>query len=424
MQKLFTMYKFSFLLHIATSAAYSWVSSQPGVDTALLKEHHVRRAVDSCPFNADHKPAAPYNPKYRYTGAANGVPGNGIGGLKVPADGDEAHYYQAPGPNDIRGPCPGLNAAANHNFLAHDGIVTFKELVDAQQNVYNVGYDLAVLLAVFAIQQDGDFITERLSIGCDATSRTSSLLSIGREPGLNGHNKFEGDTSLTRNDYFVADGDNYSFNGTLFADMKSYADNISGGLFDRKALIEYRAHLYDKSVHENPNFFFGPGVVLLYGAASFLYELFPNFGDEGPADLEVISSFFGAQQDSSAPGGWAHIPERIPDNWMNRRKPFTAVDVVTEILALYLPHPKLIGGNAGIDNFNALNSTFDIIKDGKLPDDVTTAQVVCFLYQLAVNNIPNALSSVTDVLLDALDWSAGKLNPVFKNAGCALRPVF
>jgi hypothetical protein len=33
-----------------------------------------------------------------------------------------AHQYVAPGPGDIRGPCPGLNAAANHGFLPHNGI--------------------------------------------------------------------------------------------------------------------------------------------------------------------------------------------------------------------------------------------------------------------------------------------------------------
>jgi hypothetical protein len=37
--------------------------------------------------------------------------------------------------------------AANHNFISHDGIVTFTELMDAQQNMYNVGYDLAVSIA-------------------------------------------------------------------------------------------------------------------------------------------------------------------------------------------------------------------------------------------------------------------------------------
>lgn len=32
-----------------------------------------------------------------------------------------AHAYASPGPGDIRGPCPGLNAAANHGYLPRDG---------------------------------------------------------------------------------------------------------------------------------------------------------------------------------------------------------------------------------------------------------------------------------------------------------------
>lgn len=63
----------------------------------------------------------------------------------------------------------------------------------SQQNLYNVGYDLAVLLAVLGLTTtDGDIVTERLSIGCDATSRTSvAPLLTGSQPGLAGHNKFE-----------------------------------------------------------------------------------------------------------------------------------------------------------------------------------------------------------------------------------------
>jgi hypothetical protein len=166
----------------------------------------------------------------------------------VPADGDTAHAYTAPGDNDIRGPCPGLNAAANHNFLSHDGITNFVELVDAQQNVYNVGHDLAVLLAVLGIQADGDLVTTKLSIGCDATSRTATLPLLGTQPGLNGHNKFEADTSLTRSDYFLNNGDNYSFNGSLFAEMKTYADRVSNGNFDRNSIAAYRSVRYDESV--------------------------------------------------------------------------------------------------------------------------------------------------------------------------------
>lgn len=73
-----------------------------------------------------------------------------------------------------------------------------------QQNVYGVGYDLSVLLAVLGVGLDGDPVSGKLSIGCDATTRTSSGLP-GPELGLDGHNKFEGDTSLTRNDYFLGE---------------------------------------------------------------------------------------------------------------------------------------------------------------------------------------------------------------------------
>ena len=32
-----------------------------------------------------------------------------------------AGVWSAPGPNDIRGPCPGLNTLANHGYLPRDG---------------------------------------------------------------------------------------------------------------------------------------------------------------------------------------------------------------------------------------------------------------------------------------------------------------
>lgn len=171
---------------------FPFVSTAPGVDSSPLrnvKRSAAEKRQSSCPFNSQHPGAAPYNAQYPYTGAKNGLPGTGVGGIKVPADGDVAHAFEAPGPNDIRGPCPGLNAAANHHFLSHDGITTFSELVDAQQNLYNVGYDLAVTLAVLGIALDGDVVTGKLSIGCDATSRTSATGSLlGQELGLNGHN--------------------------------------------------------------------------------------------------------------------------------------------------------------------------------------------------------------------------------------------
>lgn len=112
---------------------------------------------------------------------------------------------------------------------------------------------------------DGDVITEKLAIGCDATSRTSATGDLlGEELGLDGHNKFESDTSLTRDHYFLGDGDNYDFNGTLFENMLSTCNN----LFDRDHIAKYRFQRYGQSEATNPNFYYGPKSLLLYGAAS------------------------------------------------------------------------------------------------------------------------------------------------------------
>ena len=109
-----------FVSGLSVVSAFPWVMDQPGVDSSLVK---VRRqqpsnnpgGASTCPFNADHEGAAPFDPSYPYNYAQNGLPGKGLGGFLVPADGDTAHQYVAAGPNDIRGPCPGLNTLANHN---------------------------------------------------------------------------------------------------------------------------------------------------------------------------------------------------------------------------------------------------------------------------------------------------------------------
>ena len=98
-----------------TALSFPFVAEQPGVDSSPFRRVSKEKRQSSCPFNTNHPGAAPYNSKYPYTGARNGLPGTGKGGIKVPADGDTAHAFEAPGPNDIRGPCPGLNTAANHH---------------------------------------------------------------------------------------------------------------------------------------------------------------------------------------------------------------------------------------------------------------------------------------------------------------------
>lgn len=45
----------------------------------------------------------------------------------VSTTGDKA--YASPAADEIRGPCPGLNAAANHGYLPRSGIVSLEETV-------------------------------------------------------------------------------------------------------------------------------------------------------------------------------------------------------------------------------------------------------------------------------------------------------
>ncbi|KAK7193860.1 Cloroperoxidase [Paraphaeosphaeria sporulosa] len=425
-----TCYFLSSIYLASAVSAWPWIANVPGVDLSAIhnhpenfaKQHRQTGSLDpTCPFNADHPGAAPFDVRFPYTGSINGLPGTGIGGVQVPAPGDTAHEFTPPGPNDIRGPCPGMNTAANHNFLSHDGITDLAELVSAQQNLYNLAYDLAVFIAVRGIALDGDVVTTKLSIGCDATERTSidPTGTLGREPGLNAHNKFEGDTSLTRRDYFLNNGDAFTFQGDMFADMYRVANGTSNGLFDRDTIAVYRSQRYDESLAENPNFYFGPKALLLYGAASFIYEVFPIFGPEGDANIDMISTFYGAVPNSA--GSYDHVPERIPENWSNRRTAYGLLEIGEEIRYQFSYAPKLFGGNVGAGNFLALNTTFGIIENGTIPGDATAADFTCLLYQLATDNVPGTVGNEAALPLDVLAWVLTQLNPVFGNLGCPLK---
>ncbi|KAL2075059.1 hypothetical protein VTL71DRAFT_1 [Oculimacula yallundae] len=406
--------------------AFPWVSQMPGVDSSLFTERSgsiqecaLPGSQASCPVNNNHQGAAPYTSVYPYCGAANGVPGKQSCGILVPAKGDTAHYFTAPGPNDIRGPCPGLNAAANHNFLSHDGITTFTELVDAQQNVYGVGYDLAVLLATLGVGLDGDPITEKLSLGCDATPRTATP-GLGPELGLDGHNKFEGDTSLSRNDYFLANGDNFSYNSTLYAAMSAVAQAKSNGKFDRDALALYRYGRYQQSKRDNGNFYFGPKSLLLFGAASFLYELFPSKGNAGVPDQATMNSFFGTYGSSTRYK--FNNMEMIPKNWYSRSTPYTIMDVAREIGAQYEEYPVAFGGNVGKGNFVGIGQNGPSFSSNGMLNNATAANIACLLYQFATENQPSSLTSAGTVVLtdypsSVFKFTTGKLNPVYQNGG-------
>lgn len=96
------------------------------------------------------------------------------------------HEWQAPGPNDLRGPCPGLNAFANHGFLPRNGYATITQFLDATSNVVGMGPDLGAFLAVFGAAIDGSGLA--WSIGGTPPASVAPLGLGGN--GISGsHNK-------------------------------------------------------------------------------------------------------------------------------------------------------------------------------------------------------------------------------------------
>ena len=126
------MLKFLFvgLTSLSFIDAFPWMAEMPGLNQNMAKHmanersysHLGKRqtkpgcyAQSCCPNNPNHPGAAPLTAQFPYLGAKNGLPATRLGNIEVPTDNDEAHAFEAPGPLDIRGPCPGLNTMANHH---------------------------------------------------------------------------------------------------------------------------------------------------------------------------------------------------------------------------------------------------------------------------------------------------------------------
>ena len=56
------------------------------------------------------------------------------------------YKWVPPGPNDIRGPCPGLNALANHGYFPHSGVVPLTTAATATNQVYGMTRPLEPLI--------------------------------------------------------------------------------------------------------------------------------------------------------------------------------------------------------------------------------------------------------------------------------------
>ncbi|KAF7359892.1 HEME-HALOPEROXIDASE domain-containing protein [Mycena venus] len=186
----------------------------------------------------------------------------------------KGHEFRAPGPNDVRGPCPGLNTLANHGYLPRNGKqFTVKTLLDAALAGFNVDPAPITVAAKFGIMTTDSPTWDRIDL--DA---------------LSAHNMIEHDASISRNDFGDGTGDNTHFNETTFATLansnpgKDYYDLTSAGQVQRARL----AH----SLATNPLTVNTQKEFLLRSRESALY--LSIFGDPatGIASKEFVNIFF------------------------------------------------------------------------------------------------------------------------------------
>ncbi|KAF7536945.1 heme-thiolate peroxidase [Neopestalotiopsis clavispora] len=335
--------------------------------------------------------------------------------LTTPIDVTGDHEFQAPDLDggDMRGPCPGLNALANHNYIPRDGVVGFLDLIDAGNTIYGMGIELITVLAIMGTAGVGDplSLNPGFSIGGES-SKVSNILGnlgglLGTPRGLDGsHNWIEADSSGTRDDLYVT-GNAWTMNMTLF---RQIYDNIDGAL-SMEDIGDRAAARFDESVAINPYFYYGPytGMIARNAGYAFVGRLLSNHSTEFPLGgnmtKEVFASFFGVyEEDGELVYKEGH--EQIPANWYRTAVDYSVVTLNLDLVSWIMKHPVLasVGGNLGeVNSFAGLD--LEDVTGGLL--NATSLlegnNLFCFALEVVKTFAPNSLSSLFATLTTPLE---------------------
>ncbi|KZP09521.1 heme-thiolate peroxidase [Athelia psychrophila] len=315
-------------------------------------------------------------------------------GVKLIAD--AAHPYKAAGPNDIRGPCPGLNTLASHGYLPRNGIATPQQIMNAVQEGFNMGNDLALLVTFGAFLVDGNHLTNLMSIGQKTNETGTNPAAPAIVGGLNTHGVFEGDASTTRGDFYF--GDNFSFNETLFQVFIDKSNTYGGGKYNLTAAAELRWARLQDSIARNPFFdFVTPRYFTAYAESIFPYRFFVDGRDTSASlNLTVARGFFQHNE--------------FPADFHRRNGSFGLAEIGPDSNALRAPHPILPGHNDGAGNY---------VLDPEDPG-VAGGHGTCYLYTKHVNVTTLGLyPNPTGALKKALQANAATFYQAVVGDGCA-----
>ncbi|KAI5356853.1 Putative chloroperoxidase [Septoria linicola] len=337
------------------------------------------------------------------------------------------HAFVAPQGDDQRGPCPGLNAMANHGYLPHNGVGTHLDFITGTFNAFGMSADLSGFLTVLGGTVDGNGLM--WSIG-GPTKNVPSLPLLGTPQGISGsHNKYEADASPGRGDLYQY-GDDFTLQMSQYQELYDMAI-ANGDNIDLDLMNDFRSRRFDQSIANNPYFFNGPftGVLVQPAAYQFIFRFMGNKSEEHPQgqlNTDILNSFFGVEMvngELTKIGGGGF--ERFPENWYKRAIgdeysiPFLNSD--TALAGLKYPKFLSVGGNLGKAN------TFTGVNPSDLTGGVYNAQMLsqgnnamCFGSQFLAQAMPDMIkcSGVLGDLTGSLSSFTSAFNTAFGGLNC------
>ncbi|KAI7223368.1 Cloroperoxidase [Hortaea werneckii] len=329
-----------------------------------------------------------------------------------PIDVSGDHAFKAPSSNDQRGPCPGLNALANHGYINRDGITSLIDVTTAIHHVYGMAIDLALVLAIMGVVWTGDPISldPSFSIGGNDTAVWNALNNVqgvlGTPQGIDySHNFIEADSSPTRDDLYVT-GNAWTMNMSRFEELYDTVQEPNG-TFTFDVMASWASKRWHDSVQTNPYFYYGPftGMIARNAGFAFITRLFANHTGGNPDGVithDTLKSFFGVYGDREC-GNMTYREghEQIPANWYRHGAPYGLIELNLDVVSMILKYPELgsIGGNVG-----TVNSFTGVDLDDVLGGVLNAGQLLegnnllCFVLEVVKLASPNYLNNLYTTL--------------------------
>lgn len=329
-----------------------------------------------------------------------------------------------------RGPCPGLNALANHGYINRDGVAGLLSVVPAINEVYGMDVGLATLLSVMGTVWTGDPLSLTPGFSLDGYHpKVANLLGnllglLGKPRGIGkSHNWLESDASLTRDDLYMT-GDASTMNMNRFQKLYDRADE--SGVISEADIVEHSIDALQECIATNPYCWYGPytGTIARNAGVAFAVRLLSNHSIEHPRGVmtqDIFKSFWGVIEDEAGQLEYKRGWERIPENWYKTPVDYTLIELNLDLVSWIARWPVLasIGGNVGsVNSFTVLNLTDVSSGLMNVPKLLEDNNLLCFILSIVKTVSPDSLSGIFATLAKPLQLLTDVLGTSLTDLSC------